>query len=115
MTPWPMWGAWSRSWKSRSLESAACHHAPMNATTEMVRNVIQGLLDRRQPPATICPSEVARALAPQHWRPLMPQVRAVAVAMAKEGTVDVRQGGRTVDPNGELRGPIRIGRPVPQP
>lgn len=86
----------------------------MSTTIERVRTVIQALLERRRPLETLCPSEVARALAPQAWRPLMPQVRAVAVTMANEGRVEIRQGGRAVDPNGVLRGPIRIGRPASQ-
>ena len=87
----------------------------MDITDEQVRNAIDSLLDKRQPPATICPSEVARALASQGWRHLMPQVRAVAIAMAKDGKLDVRQGGGTVVPGEELRGPIRLGRVIPQP
>lgn len=84
----------------------------MCVTDEQIRNAIEGLLDQRQPPATICPSEVARALALKGWRHLMPRVRALAVAMAKDGALDVRQGGRTVVPDGALRGPIRLGRPI---
>lgn len=42
----------------------------------------------------------------------MPQVRAVAVAMAKAGVLEIRQGGRTVEPDKPLRGPIRLGRPT---
>lgn len=79
-------------------------------TDDQVRDAIAGLLQAREPPKTICPSEVARALAPQAWRPLMPQVRAVAVAMAQEGVLDIRQGGATVDLGAPLRGPIRLAR-----
>lgn len=85
----------------------------MPVTNEAIRDAIAGLLADRQPTATLCPSEAARALAPDEWRPLMPQVRAVAVAMAKDGSLDIRQGGRTVAPEGPLRGPIRLGRPLP--
>lgn len=81
-------------------------------TDKHIRDAIAGLLKNRQPPATLCPSEVARALAPDDWRPLMPQVRAVACAMAKGGELDIRQGGQTVDPDAPLRGPIRLGRKI---
>ncbi len=74
-----------------------------------IREAITTLLARRQPPATLCPSEAARALAPQDWRPLMPQVRAVAIAMAREGALEIRQAGRPIDPAAPLRGPIRLG------
>jgi hypothetical protein len=75
-----------------------------------IRGAMAGLLQAREPSKTICPSDVARLLAPEAWRPLMPQVRSVACAMAKEGLVEIRQGGRTVSPDGPLHGPIRIGR-----
>ena len=82
----------------------------MRVTNKQIRDAIAGLLESRQPPATICPSEAARALAPNAWRPLMTRVREVANAMAREDLLDIRQGGRTVVPDGSVRGPIRLGR-----
>jgi hypothetical protein len=52
---------------------------------------------------SVCPSEVARALAAD-WRPLMPLVRRIAAGMAE---VAVTQGGVEVD-GWEVRGPIRL-------
>jgi hypothetical protein len=52
---------------------------------------------------SVCPSEVARALAAD-WRPLMPRVREVAAGMAE---VAMTQGGVEVDP-AAARGPIRL-------
>ena len=69
---------------------------------------ILGLLDARAEDATICPSEVARALAPSRWRPLMPRVREVAATMAAAGEVELRQRGRVVSPFAEIRGPLRV-------
>ncbi len=83
----------------------------MPVNEEDIRRAINGLLQNRAPLSTICPSEAARALAPKAWRPLMPEVRAIAVAMAKEGVLEIRQGGHAVAPNKPLRGPIRLGRP----
>lgn len=40
----------------------------------------------------------------------MTRVREVAIAMAQENLLEIRQGGRTVVPNGSVRGPIRLGR-----
>ncbi|GIT89814.1 hypothetical protein JANAI62_07020 [Jannaschia pagri] len=54
-------------------------------------------------PRTICPSEIARALA-EDWRPLMPRVRAVAAGLAE---VEATQRGVPVDPL-SARGPIRL-------
>ncbi|MEW9919548.1 DUF3253 domain-containing protein [Marimonas sp. MJW-29] len=56
---------------------------------------------------TICPSEVARALA-DDWRALMPQVRAVAARMAARGEIAVTQRGVAVDAL-SAQGPIRLG------
>ncbi|MEL6585549.1 MAG: DUF3253 domain-containing protein [Pseudomonadota bacterium] len=54
-------------------------------------------------PKTICPSEVARALAVD-WRPLMPRVRAVAARLPE---VEATQKGQVVDPV-QARGAIRL-------
>lgn len=56
---------------------------------------------------SICPSEVARALATD-WRVLMPRVRDAARRLAKDGLVVITQGGEERDPNAEWRGPIRV-------
>ena len=40
----------------------------------------------------------------------MTRVREVAISMARDDLVEIRQGGRTVAPDGSVRGPIRIGR-----
>ncbi len=85
----------------------------MQVTDQQIRDAIVGLLENLLPHATLCPSEAARALAPVGWRPLMCRIRAVAVAMAAEGVLDIRQGGRNVMPGEPLRGPIRLGRTSP--
>ncbi|WP_227494394.1 DUF3253 domain-containing protein [Ramlibacter pallidus] len=74
-------------------------------TDDQVRDAIAVLLQERQPPATMCPSEAARMLAPENWKVLMPQVRAVAVAMANDGLLDIRQGGRTLARDAPCAGP----------
>lgn len=61
---------------------------------------------------TICPSEVARSLA-EDWRPLMPDIRAVAAVLAEQGQIRATQKGRRVDLRA-ARGPIRLGLPDPQ-
>ena len=72
-----------------------------------IERTILGLLDRRAAGRTICPSEAARALAPQDWRPLMQPVRDVAYAMADDGRLEVTQGGEVVDGR-TARGAIRL-------
>ncbi len=61
---------------------------------------------------SICPSEVARALAPgEEWRPLMDRVRQAAIALSREGSVEILRKGKPVPPE-EVRGVIRLRRRV---
>lgn len=82
----------------------------MPITSAHIEKAIFELLDAREPGKTICPSEVARTLAPDDWRPLMPQVRAVAVALAGKDGLDILQKGQVIAHDSEIRGPIRLGR-----
>jgi len=78
---------------------------------DAIAHAIFTLLDTRAATASICPSEVARSLAPDAWRPLMPRVRAAARALAAAGRLEVLQGGRVIAGDIEPRGPIRLARP----
>ncbi|WP_295530663.1 DUF3253 domain-containing protein [uncultured Pseudacidovorax sp.] len=82
----------------------------MRPTDATVRLAIADLLSQRAAEATVCPSEVARALSAENWRPLMPQVRAVAIDMARQGRLEIRQRGTALSPDAELHGPIRLSR-----
>jgi hypothetical protein len=69
------------------------------------------LLAARPATASICPSEVARALAPSPaWRGLMPAVREAARTLARQGRLEVTQGGRALSPDADWRGAIRLRR-----
>lgn len=71
------------------------------------------MVSERGPGKTICPSEVARALAGDHpdaWGPLMQPVRRVAVALTKQGRVVILRKGRPVDPD-DFRGVYRLSSP----
>ncbi|HYW17324.1 MAG TPA: DUF3253 domain-containing protein [Allosphingosinicella sp.] len=69
------------------------------------------LLARRAPDSTICPSEVARALAAAagepEWRGEMPAVHAAVDLMAAEGLIRLSWKG---EPMPVRDGPYRIGR-----
>ncbi len=72
------------------------------------------LLDLRAPGATVCPSEVARALAakaqteqPTDWRDAMPIVHAAVDELLDEGMVGLSWKGK---PLRERAGPYRIRR-----
>ena len=80
----------------------------MAVSPEEIEAQILGLLDRRGPGKTICPSEAARALAGDDaFRPLMEPVRETAHDMVRRGKLEITQRGRVVDP-GRARGAIRL-------
>lgn len=65
----------------------------------------------RGPGSSICPSEVARALAPEEtWRSLMTPVRHAALRLQQEGRVEILRKGKPV-PAEEVRGVIRLRAP----
>ena len=68
------------------------------------------LLACRKPGASICPSEAARRLDADDWRPRMDDVRAAAARLRAAGRVVVTQGGEPVDP-AAARGPVRYRLP----
>lgn len=78
-----------------------------------IEDKIFSLLTARREGATICPSDVARALVGDAgpWRGLMPRVRQVARVLAQDGRLRVTRGGVPADAVGG-GGPIRLGRPV---
>ncbi|MGF1554391.1 MAG: DUF3253 domain-containing protein [Paracoccaceae bacterium] len=78
---------------------------------DRIRAEILAQARARGPGRTLCPSEVARALAAD-WRSLMPDVRAEAGHLAAEGALAVTQKGRAVDV-ACARGPVRLGLPSP--
>ncbi len=81
---------------------------------EAIAAAILELVSARGAGKTICPSEAARAVDPEHWRGLMKQVRAVAADLADEGRIRVTRKGRTVNLR-EVKGVIRLGLPVLDP
>ena len=74
-----------------------------------IRATLQRLASLRGAAATFCPSEAARALT-SSWRPLMPQVRSVALDMI--AALEATQRGVVVEGSIlAVRGPIRLRAP----
>lgn len=96
--------------RSAFADAAALSDGPFGPRVEAA---IFELLASRAPQATVCPSEVARALMTEqgNWRALMPEVRRVAQVLAQSGRLSVTQKGQAVDPI-QVRGPVRLGRPA---
>lgn len=76
---------------------------------DAIETSILTLLGARAPGATLCPSEVARALAaddPAAWRARMPQVHAAIDRLVADGAVQLSWKG---EPMASRQGPYRIG------
>ena len=71
-----------------------------------VEATLMKLAEARGPAGSICPSEVARALASE-WRPLLPAVRRTALRLAAAGRIDILRKGKPVQPEA-ARGVIRL-------
>ncbi|WP_245631573.1 DUF3253 domain-containing protein [Curtobacterium ammoniigenes] len=82
----------------------------MTEADRALERAIAAMLDARASSATICPSDVARAHAPEEWRPLMEPVRRAARRMVARGELEITQHGSVVDPS-TAKGPIRLRRP----
>ena len=61
----------------------------------------------RGPGKSICPSEVARALAPEKWQPLMGPIRKVAAKLATAGRIEILRKGKPIAPDA-IHGVIRL-------
>ena len=72
-----------------------------------IEDAIVALLRERKGGTTICPSEVARRLAPKQWKTVMHSVREVAARLALEGRLVATQKGKEVDAL-SAHGPIRL-------
>jgi UV DNA damage endonuclease len=78
-------------------------------SSETIRQLTLDLIHQRGDGKTICPSEVARHLWPDDWRPQMANVRRIAGRMADRGEIVVRQRGMQVS-LATAKGPIRLGK-----
>jgi hypothetical protein len=85
--------------------------ATPEALDRRIRSTIAALLAHRGPQRSICPSDAARVVGGASWRPTVGPVREVARDLARRGEVRLTSGRRELDPDGEIRGPIRI-RPI---
>ena len=81
--------------------------------TAVLASAILRLLDERGNGKTICPSEVARAVADSDvrskWEPLMQPVRDAALNLAAAGEIVIKQRGHIVDGH-TAKGPVRFAR-----
>jgi hypothetical protein len=72
-----------------------------------LETAIVKMLEPRAGAATMCPSEVARAMFPADWREQMETVRQAARRLVAREIIEITQKGRVVDPS-TAKGPIRL-------
>lgn len=92
----------------RHLDDAV---ATFGATAELqdrLRTQLLRIAAERGPDKTLCPSEAAGAVDPEHRRALTPVARAVACQLADEGLLVATQRGVPVDGRTAV-GPVRVG------
>jgi hypothetical protein len=100
---------WARDWDDVQYCSDACRRSRPGPTDAALERSVLDLLDARARGATVCPSEAARAVGGDDWRPLMEPARSAARRLVARGEVEITQGGRVVD-GSTAKGPIRIRR-----
>jgi len=98
---------WERDWDQVRYCSDACRRSKTTPVDEALEAAILELLRARARGKTICPSEAAKRVEPDAWRPLMEPARAAARRLVARGVAEITQRGRAVDPS-TARGPIRI-------
>jgi hypothetical protein len=79
-------------------------------SSRSIEDAIFALLAEREPGKSISPEEAARAVDNAEWRRLLPQVRATAVGLARQGRVVITRKGRPADPDA-LKGVYRVRLP----
>lgn len=105
-----VWRAkWKDCWDEVNHCSARCRRNKPGARGDAIEQAILDLLATRNTGASICPSEVARILAPDGWREHMEAIRQAARRLVAKQQLEITQGGRVADPS-TAKGPIRLRR-----
>ena len=100
---------WERDWDNVRYCSEQCRSHKVSDTDRALESAIQSLLVQRGAGKTICPSEAAKLVDPNHWEALMEPARAAARRLVAQGAIVITQKGTVVDPS-RAKGPIRLRR-----
>ena len=74
---------------------------------EAITATLLRLAAERGPAKSLCPTDVARAVSAEEWRPLLGAVRKVAADLARQGKIEILRKGKPINPN-DMRGVIRL-------
>lgn len=78
----------------------------MTIQDDEIRDELLRQVEARGASKSICPSEVARALAPE-WQGLMSRIRSVAIVLSREQCIEILRKGKPVEPDA-VKGVIRL-------
>ena len=78
--------------------------------TASIEEAILSLLAELPPGKSISPEEAARAVDAEAWRRVLPQVRATAVGLARQGKLVITRHGKPADPD-SFKGVYRLRAP----
>jgi hypothetical protein len=78
--------------------------------TTSIEDAILTLLADVEPGKSISPEEAARAVDAEGWRRRLPQVRASAVGLARQGRLIITRHGKPADPD-TFKGVYRLRAP----
>ena len=100
---------WAATWEQVRYCSDKCRKRSLKPLDERLETELMALLGERGDHKTICPSELARRLAPDEpaLRSLMEPIRMAARRLHHSGQLEILQGGRLVDPD-SAKGPLRL-------
>ena len=79
-------------------------------TTSPIEDAILDLLAKAPAGKSIDPAEVAKQLQPERWQRILPQVRATAVGLARQGKLVITRHGKPADPD-SFKGVYRLKLP----
>lgn len=75
-----------------------------------IDEALRALLRARGAAKSICPSEAARAVAPEDWRSLMKRVKGRAVALEEQGELVFLRKGKVMA-GADVKGVYRLSLP----
>jgi hypothetical protein len=78
-----------------------------------LEEVLFDILGKLAPGKSASPEEIVRAADPEGWRRRLPQLRALAVGLARDGRVTILRHNKRADPD-TFRGVYRLRLPMPE-
>ena len=79
--------------------------------TSPIEDAILTALDATPAGKSIDPADIAKALQPERWQRLLPQVRATAIGLARAGRIVILRHNKPADPD-TFKGVWRIRLPI---